>query len=189
MGTSSICHAYSTVSITSKEFTKFQIVLRTLNPSVKLERHCAFIRSPINCICNIDFLWSKFPVTILYSLSSKVKLFEGWECLTNSFNVQRLFYPASLYLHHPTPIVLSHCPSYYYSVAFQGRCAQVLQIYGSRKLTDPYFQEKMWPISVHPSEYIQPRNAQTNRHARRQKHPARSYAFVLRWRYCLSRAY
>ena len=97
------------------------------------------------------------------------------------------FYQHSLYLHHPTPIVLSHCPSYYYSVAFQGRCAQVLQIYGNRKLTDPYFQEKMWPISVHPSEYIQPRNAQTNRHARRQKHPARSYAFVLRWRYCLSR--
>ena len=72
MGTSSICHAYSTVSITSKEFTKLQIVLRTWNPSVKLEIHCAFIRSPINCICNIDFLWSKFPVTILYSLSSKV---------------------------------------------------------------------------------------------------------------------
>ena len=95
------------------------------------------------------------------------------------------FIQHSLYLHHPTPIVLSHCPSYYYSVAFQGRCAQVLQIYGNRKLTDPYFQEKMWPISVHPSEYIQPRNAQTNHHARRQKHPARSYAFVLRWRYCL----
>ena len=67
------------------------------------------------------------------------------------------FIQHSLYLHHPTPIVLSHCPSYYYSVAFQGRCAQVLQIYGNRKLTDPYFQEKMWPISVHPSEYIQPR--------------------------------
>ena len=80
------------------------------------------------------------------------------------------FIQHSLYLHHPTPIVMSHCPSYYYSVAFQGRCAQVLQIYGDRKLTDPYFQEKMWPISVHPSEYIQPRNAQTNRHARRQKH-------------------
>ena len=94
MGTNSICHAYSTVSITSKEFTKFQIVLRTWNPSVKLERHCASIRSPINCIYNIDFLWSKFSVTILYSLSSKVKLFKGWECLTNSFNVQCLFYPA-----------------------------------------------------------------------------------------------
>ena len=72
VGTSSICHTYSTVSITSKEFTKFQIVLRTWNPSVKLEIHCAFIRSPINCICNTDFLWSKFPVAILYSLSSKV---------------------------------------------------------------------------------------------------------------------
>ena len=52
------------------------------------------ICSPINCICNIDFLWSKFPVKILYSLSSKVKLFKGCECLTNSFNVQCLFYPA-----------------------------------------------------------------------------------------------
>ena len=36
------------------------------------EIHCAFVRSPINCICNIDFLWSTFPVAILYSLSSKV---------------------------------------------------------------------------------------------------------------------
>ena len=100
VGTSSVCQAYSTVSITSKEFTKFQIVLRTWNPSVKLEIHCAFIRSPINCICNIDFLWSKFPVEMLYSLSSKVKLFKGLECLTNSFNVHRqcLFYPAFLLL-------------------------------------------------------------------------------------------
>ena len=103
-GTSSICHAYSTVSITSKEFTKFQIVLRTWNPSVKLEIYCAFIRSPINCICNIDFLWSKFPVAILYSLSSKVKLFTGSECLTNSFNVQCLFYPAFLLLASPSSI-------------------------------------------------------------------------------------
>ena len=86
------------------------------------------------------------------------------------------FIQHSLYLHHPPPFVLSHCPSYYYSVAFHGRCAPVLQIYGNRKLTEPYFQEKIWPISVHPSEYIQPRNAQTNLHAHRQKHPARSYA-------------
>ena len=103
-GDSSICHAYSTVSITSKEFIKFQIVLRTWNPSVKLESHCAFIRSPINSICNIDFLWSKFPVTILYSLSSKVKLFKGWECLANSFNVQCLFYPAFHLLASPPSI-------------------------------------------------------------------------------------
>ena len=49
------------------------------------------------------------------------------------------FIQHSLYLHHPPPFDLSHCPSYYYSVAFQGRCAQVLQIY------------VIWPISVHPS--------------------------------------
>ena len=65
------------------------------------------------------------------------------------------FIQHSFYLHPPPPFVLSHCPSYYYSVAFQGRCAQVLQIYGNRKLTDPHFQEKIWPISVHPSDYIQ----------------------------------
>ena len=88
------------------------------------------------------------------------------------------FIQHSIYLHYSPPFVLSHCPSYYYSVAFQGRCAQVLQIYGNRKLTDPHFQEKIWPILVHPSEYTQPRNAQTNLHACRQKHPARSYAFL-----------
>ena len=75
------------------------------------------------------------------------------------------FIQHSFYLHPPPPFVLSHCPSYYYSVAFQGICAQVLQVYGNRKLTDPHFQEKIWPISVHPSDYIQPRNAQTNVHA------------------------
>ena len=88
------------------------------------------------------------------------------------------FIQHSLYLNHPPPFVLSHCPSYYYSVAFQCRCAQVLQIYGNKKLTDPHFQEKIWSISVHPSEYIQPQNAHTNFHACRQKHPARRYAFV-----------
>ena len=93
------------------------------------------------------------------------------------------FIQHSIYLHYPPPFVLSHFPSHYYSVAFQGRCAQVLQIYGNRKWTDPHFQEKIWPISVHPSEYIQPRNAQTNLHACRQKHPARNYAFF-RWKYC-----
>ena len=89
------------------------------------------------------------------------------------------FIQHSIYLHHPPPFVLKHCPSYYYSVSFHGRCAQVLQIYGYRKLTDPYFQEKIWPISVHPSEYIQPRNAQTNLHACRQKHPRE--AMLLFW--------
>ena len=55
------------------------------------------------------------------------------------------FIQHSFYLHHPPPFVLSHCPSYYYSVAFQGRCAQVLQIYGNRKLTDPHFRRKYDP--------------------------------------------
>ena len=39
------------------------------NPSAKLEMNCAFTHAPINCICNIDLLRSKFHVTILYSLS------------------------------------------------------------------------------------------------------------------------
>ena len=55
------------------------------------------------------------------------------------------FIQHSFYLHHPPPFVLSHCPSYYYSVAFQARCAKVLQIYGNRKLTDPHFRRKYYP--------------------------------------------
>ena len=61
------------------------------------------------------------------------------------------FIQHSLYLHHPTPIVLSHCPSYYYSVAFQGRFAQVLQIYGNiRVAARSYgfcFEMKILPFS------------------------------------------
>ena len=53
-----IYHACPTVSITFKDFTRCQIVLR--NPSVKLRIQCLFIHSPINCICNTDFLWSIF---------------------------------------------------------------------------------------------------------------------------------
>ena len=63
------------------------------------------------------------------------------------------FIQHSLYLHHPTPIVLSHWPSYYYSAAFQGRCAQVLQIYGNRKLTH-IFRRKWDPSqSIRLSTY------------------------------------
>ena len=89
-----IHHACPTVSITSKDFTRCQIVLP--NPSGKLEIHRAFLCSPINCLCSTDFLWSIFPVTIFYSLS--LMLFKEWECLASSFNVQCLFYPAFLRL-------------------------------------------------------------------------------------------
>ena len=44
-----ICHTCPTVSITFKDFTRFQIVSQ--NPSVKLEIQCAFVHSLINCIC------------------------------------------------------------------------------------------------------------------------------------------
>ena len=43
---------------------------------------------------------------------------------------------------------LSHCPSHYYPVAFQGICGQVFQIYSNRKLTDQHIEQKMWPISI-----------------------------------------
>ena len=82
----------------------------------------------------------------------------------------------SFSLHHPPPCVLSHRPFHYYPVAFQGRCAQVFQIYSNRKLTDPHFQQKMWPISIHPCQYIYFQNAQIKRSFRqrldacRQKH-------------------
>ena len=142
------CHACPAVSITFKDFTRFQIVLR--NPYVKLETQCAFIHSPIHCFWDIDFLWSIFPVMIFYSLS--LMLFKEWERLAGSFNMQCLFYPAFLLHASPPPCVLSHCPSHYHPVAFQGIFAQVFQIYTNRKLIDPHIQQKMWPISIHPCQ-------------------------------------
>ena len=111
-----------------------------------------------NCICNTDFLWSIFPVTIFYSLS--VMLFierSVWQArsMYNAYFIQHSFA-----LHHPHPCVLSHCPSYYYSVAFQDKYAQVFQIYSNRKLIDPHFQEKLWPISIDPCQYTKLQNAQ-----------------------------
>ena len=94
------CLACPAVSITFKDFTWFQIVLR--NPYVKLAMQRAFIHSPINCICDIYFLWSIFPVTIFYSLS--LMLFNKWECLTSSFSIC-LFYLAFLLLASPPPCV------------------------------------------------------------------------------------
>ena len=132
-------------------------------------------------------------MTIVYSFSPK--LFKEWECLGSSFNVQCLFYPAFLLLASSPPCVLCHCPSHYHPVAFQGRCAQVFPICNNRKLIHPHFQQKMWPISIHPCQYIQLQNAQIKlsfRHqldACRKKKHVRSCAFVLRWRYCISRAY
>ena len=79
--------------------------------------------------------------------------------LASSFNMQCLFYPAFLLLASSPPCALSHCPSHYYPVAFQGICAQVFQIYINRKLTDPHIQQKMWPISIHPCQYIKLQNA------------------------------
>ena len=118
-----ICHAYPAVSITSKDFTRFQIFFR--NPSVKLEIQCAFIYSPVNCICNIDFLWSIFPGTIFYSLS--LMLFKESECSASAFRVQCLFYPTFLLLASS----LSCC--------FSGKmCSSFPDIYSNRKLTDPY---------------------------------------------------
>ena len=144
------CNACPAVSITFKDFTRFQIVLQ--NPYVKLAIQCALIHSPINCICDINFLWSIFPVTIFCSLS--LMLFKEWGCLASSFNMQCLFYPAFLLLASPSPCVLSHCPSHYYPVALHGICAQVFKIYSKWKLTNPYIQQKMGPISIHHCQYI-----------------------------------
>ena len=108
----------------------------------------------------------------------------------NAYSIQHSFD-----LHHPHPCVLSQCPSHYCAVAFQDRCAQVFQIYGNRKLTDPQFQQKMWPISIHPCRYIKlPKCSaktvfQTASLCLQTKAPLRSCAFVLRWRHCTSRAY
>ena len=136
------CHACPAVSITFEDFTLY----------VKLAIQCAFIHPPVKCICDIDFLQNIFPVTIFYSLS--LMLFIEWECLASSFNVQCLFYPTFLLLASPPTCVLSHCPCYYYTVAFQGICAQVFKMYSKRKLTDPHLQQKMWSISIHPCQYI-----------------------------------
>ena len=174
-------HACPTVSITFKDFTWCQIVLH--NPSVNLEIVCTFIHPPINCIRNTDFLWSIFPVTIFHSLS--LMLDKVWECLASSFNVQCLFYPA--FLHFAS----------YPSMCFGplSRVFPVFQIYSNRKLTDPHFQQKMSPISIHPCQYVKLQNAQKKLCFRqqldacRQKAPLRSCAFVLRSRHCIYRAY
>ena len=91
------CHACPAVSITFKDFTRFQIVSR--NPYEKLAMQCAFIHSPINFKCNIDFLWSIFPVTIFYILS--LMLFKEWECLAINLICNAYFIQNSISLHQP----------------------------------------------------------------------------------------
>ena len=99
-----ICHACPAVSITSKDFTRFQIVLQ--NPPVKLEIQCAFIHSPINCICKIDFLWSILPVTI--------SIVFHWHCSKNGSVWQThsicnaYFIQHSFSLHHPLHVFWVH---------------------------------------------------------------------------------
>ena len=186
-----ICHACRAVSIIFKDFTRFQIVVQ--NPYVKLAIQCAFIHSVINCICDIDFPYSIFPVTIFYSLS--LTLFKEWECLANSFNMQCLFIPAFLLLAWPTPFVLSHCPSHHYPVAIQGICAQFFQIYSHRKINWPtYSAENVTHLNpslpVHKaSKCSDETEFQTTTWCLQTIAPVRSRAFVLRWRYCISRTH
>ena len=162
---------------------------------MKLEINCPFIHTPITCICNIELPWSKFPLTILYSLS--LILFKGWECLASSFNVQCLFYPTFLLLAPFSPCVLGQC-LHYYTVAFLGRCAQVFQIYSSRKITDPHFQGKnvthLSPsspghITAGSSNCSDKTEFQTTTWCLQTKASVRSRVSVLSWRYCISRAY
>ena len=107
---------------------------------MKLEINCPFICAPITDICNIELLWSKFPVTILYSLS--LMLSKGWECLASSFNVQCLFYPTFLLLAPPPPCVWAIVLTIIMLLSW----VNVLKFGGysnsNRKLTDPHFQEK-----------------------------------------------
>ena len=137
-----ICHACPTVSITPKDLTRFQIVLR--NPSVKLEIQCAFIHLPINCICNISCDNSlQFLTDAVQIVGVFPKLIQCTMPILSSI---------------PSPCIipcgLRYCHSHYHPVAFQGRCARVFPICNNRKLTDPHFQQKMWPISIHPCQYI-----------------------------------
>ena len=144
---------------------------------------CAFIHSPKNCIRNTDFFWSIFPVTIFHSLS--LMLDKVWECMASSFSVQCLSYPAFLHL--------ASSPSMCFGPL--SRVFQVFQKYSNRKLTDPHLQQKMWPSSIHPCQYVKLQNAQKKMWFRqqldacRQKAPLRSCAFVLRLRHCIYRAY
>ena len=163
---------------------------------MKFEINCPFTRALITCICNIELLWSKFPVTTLHSLS--LVLFKGWECLASSFNVQCLFYPTFLLLAPSPPCVLDHCP-HYYPVAFLFRCAQVFQIYSNWKITDPHFQEKKnvthlsSSLPVHitagSSNCSDKTEFQTTTSCLQTKASVRSRVSVLRWRYCISRTY
>ena len=93
---------------------------------------------------------------------------------------------------------LRHCPSYYYPVAFLDRYAQIFQIYSNRKITDPHFQDKnvthLSPsLPVHmtagSSNCSDKTEFQTTILCLQTKASVRSHASVLRWRYCISRAY
>ena len=130
----------SAVSIASKDFTRFQIV--SWNPSMKLEINCAFIRSPLNCISNTDMLQTNF-------------LWQYW-CYSKdgSFWLQRTM-PILSSIPFPC-ITPSMCRVMVHLVIilllFRVDVLKFFQIHSNRKLTDPHFQEKLWPISVHPCQ-------------------------------------
>ena len=113
------------------------------NPSAKLEINCAFTHLPINCICNIDLLRSKFHVAILYSLL--LMIFVQRVGVFGKFIQYTMHILSSI----PSPCII---PSMYYEsflliiiIWFQGRCAQVFQIYSNRYLTAPHFRGKYEP--------------------------------------------
>ena len=140
-------HYWTTPSVC----TKGDFDTRFWNPHVKLAIQCTLIHSPINCICDIDFLWSNISCDNILQFVTDVVQKMGVFGKLIQYTMPILYSIPSPCI--TPPCVLSHCP-HYYPVAFQGRCAQVFQIYSNRKLTDPHIQQKMWPISIHPCQYI-----------------------------------
>ena len=90
-----------------------------------------------------------------------------------------------------TPSIgLSHCPSHYYPVAFQGICDQVFEIYSNRKLTESHIQQKCDPShSILASTFCLKCSDKTEFQKTtwylQTKSPVRNCDFVLRWRYCI----
>ena len=161
---------------------------------MKLEINCPFIRAPITCTCNIELLWSIFPLNIVQFITDVVqkrgvfgKLIQCTMPILS--NIPSCTIPS---------MCLSHCPSHYYPVAFLGRCAQVFQIYSNKKITDHILRRKhMTHLSPSLPVHITAGSSNcsdetlfsTTTWWLHTKASVRSRASVLRWRYCISRAY
>ena len=163
---------------------------------MKLEINCPFIRTLITCICNIDcseanFLWQY--CTVYHWYCSKDGSVWQAHSMYNAYFIQNPFF-----LHHPLQVFWAIVLLTIMLLHFWGDVLKFSRYIVIGKSPTHIFRRKnvthLSPslpvhITAGSSTYSDKNGFQTTTWCLQTKAIVRSRASVLRWRYCISKAY